>query len=219
MFYPTSLKPFVDSNMFRFTLFIFLWEWLRPRALLKDLAERADLADFESDLRERTDLAMRTDLLFDLDRWEPSLLVLLLALFDRFLPFLEVFDFRLELLLLRLLRADMLRPLLTELLLRLLRSFLAEFWFDYGRWRLADVGILLLPERCLRVSCNSAIISFIRKFFYLLSVISISSAALFSRFWENSRTRLLNWETPPALRTWRFPFSSPVDEFCNFAYN
>ena len=53
-------------------------------------------------------MTIRTDLLFDLDRLEPSFLELL-ALFDRFLPLLDALDFRLELFLLfllRLLRAD-----------------------------------------------------------------------------------------------------------------
>ena len=53
-------------------------------------------------------MTIRTDLLFDLDRLEPSFLELL-ALFDHFLPLLDALDFRLELFLLfllRLLRAD-----------------------------------------------------------------------------------------------------------------
>jgi len=66
-----SLKPFVYLNMLRFTLFIFFREWLRPRELTIEVAERPDLADLERDLRLLTDLALVTDLLLDLDRAEP----------------------------------------------------------------------------------------------------------------------------------------------------
>ena len=75
--YPISLKPFVCLNIFRFTLFIFFLELLRPRELATEVAECADLADFDNDLRERTDLTLWIDLLFDLDRLEPGRLLLL----------------------------------------------------------------------------------------------------------------------------------------------
>ena len=44
-----SLKPLVCLKMFRLTLLIFFLERLRPLELATDVAERADLADFESD--------------------------------------------------------------------------------------------------------------------------------------------------------------------------
>lgn len=73
MVYPMSLKPFVYLNIFRFTLFIFLRERLRPpRELTAEVAERTDLADLERERRERADLIL--DLL--LDREFFSLLVL-----------------------------------------------------------------------------------------------------------------------------------------------
>jgi hypothetical protein len=74
---------------------------------------------------------------------------------------------------------------LRELLLRLELSLEADLDLQLLKLRFdfrADVGALLLIDRCRRVSCISAIILFIRRFLRLLSVASIIEVAIFSRF-------------------------------------
>ena len=192
--------------MFRFTLLIFFFDRLRPLLAAPDVTDRPDLperADLEPDLCDLADFCLRTDFVLDLDLLDSFLALLLLL--PRFL---------LPLLLLRPLREE--RLPFRELMLLVERNFLAEDRFfecerEERRPR-ADVGMLLLAERYFRVACSSAIIPFIARFLRLLSVASISSAALSSKFCENSSTRLLNCETAPFL----ISRSSQADD-CSFA--
>ena len=178
-----SLKPFVYLKMFLLTLLMRLLDRLRPRELTPEAPDRRDLADL-------ADFCLLTDLLFDFD-FDLYLPLLLLNLRFFKLRFF-LLDFRIEPfleLLLRLLRADRLPLRFFELLL--LFDFRAEPEFtllpDPEWWRGFDL--------CLRISYISAIYSFIRKFLRLRSVDSMRSVAIFSKFYENLRTRLLNCET------------------------
>jgi len=174
----TSLKPFVCLNMLRLTLLIFFLDLDRPLELAPDVADRppaespdrADLADLERERLRFKDL--------DLDLFLSFLPVLLL----RFLPF-DFFNFLPELLLRALFGVD-------------LRDFLLEPLLGLLRLR-AEIGQLLLPDRDLArrvisISFSFSCIRILRRFF---SVASIISVAMFSRLFENSSTRLLNWET------------------------
>lgn len=178
----TSLKPLVCLNMLRLTLLIFFLDLDRPLELAPDVADlpptespdlpdRADFTDLERDRLRFKD--------FDLDLFLSFLVVLLL----RFLPF-DFFNFLPELLLRALFGVD-------------LRDFLLEPLLGLLRLR-AEIGQLLLPDRDLarRVYSISFNIPCIRIFLRFFSVASIISVAMFSRLFENSSTRLLNWETP-----------------------
>ena len=183
----TSLKPLVCLNMLRLTLLIFFLDLDRPLELLAP-PDVADLPPTESpDLPDRPDLTNLADLErerlrfkdLDLDLFFSFLVVLLLF----FLPF-DFFNFLPELLLRALFGVD-------------LRDFLLEPLLGLLRFR-AEIGQLLLPDRDLarRVHSISFSIPCIRIFLRFFSVASIISVAMFSRLFENSRTRLLNWETP-----------------------
>lgn len=172
--------------MFRLTELL-VADFLRDRDRPRELADFTDFADLF--LRDDFDLMLRVDLT-DFERFLVKSFLplrLLRLLFLLFFDFLLLELPRAELLLLADLDED--RPLLVllRLLLRRLR---------------AEVGALLLAERCFLISCISAIMLFILRFFRLVSVASIIDVAMSSRFCEKPSTRLLNCDTPLPLLWW-----------------